>query len=255
MKKIRNILFLTGADKSKLLIKLLESGYPISALVLPRSDKYQKHYQPMLEVAKDKALKLIITDPKELHQSTQDLDFDVLISSGYPFMIPVEVFSRASIALNFHPTLLPKYRGRYLHPILINRDQETGVTAHLIDEAYDTGPIVQQIKYPVSTFDSIKSLSRKNINAEIQLALEVLESITRGELKAQTQDEKLSSSYFKPRTPEDSEINPDKSLRDLFYEIRCCDPELYPAFFYLDGQKVYLKVFRKDKAEDEFDMI
>ncbi len=254
--KTQKIIFLSGAaDKSKLLEELISNGHNIVAVVLPQSKKYEKNYAALIKVANKAKIEIIISPPSELNKYTKDIDFDILISSGYPFIIPAEVFSRAHTALNFHPTLLPKYRGRYLHPILINNDKETGVSAHLIDENYDTGPIVKQIKYPVETFDTIKSLSRKNIAAEIKLVLQVLEEAYAGKLKTQAQDENSSSSYFKQRTPEDSEINPEKSLKDLFYEIRCCDPDLYPAYFIVDGQKVYIKIYRKDKADDEFDMI
>ncbi len=250
------IIFLTGAaDKSKLLDQLIKHGHNIVALVLPLSKKYEKNYAQMIELANKAQIPVVITPANELNKQTQDLNFDILISSGYPFIIPTEVFSKAKTALNFHPTLLPKYRGRYLHPILINNDKETGVSAHLIDANYDTGPIVKQIKYPVQTFDTIKSLNRKNIDAEIKLMLDVLEDAKQNRLSAIAQDEYSSSSYFKQRVPEDSEINPEKSLKQLFYEIRCCDPDLYPAYFTLDGQKVYIKIYRKDKADDEFDMI
>lgn len=250
------IIFLAGAaDKSKLLNALIDASANVVALVVPESKKYENAYTKMVSSAIEKKIPVIYTPPKEIYEFTKNINFDILISSGYPFVIPEEVFSRAKYAINFHPTLLPKYRGRYLHYILINNDPETGVTAHFIDSSLDTGPIIGQIKYPVSSFDTIKSLSRKNIDAEVKLVLEVLHKITQGTIAAQAQDESQASSYFEKRVPEDSEIDPSKPLQDLFYEIRCCDPELYPAYFHVDGQKVYIKLFRKEKPEDELDMI
>ncbi len=252
----KSIAFFTGAsDKSKLFLSLLENGFNIVALILPASDKYAKHYQNILTLAKSRSIPVFIVNPQNLQEELQSLQFDILLSSGYPFMIPASVFGRAEIAINFHPTLLPKYRGRYLHPILINNDQETGVTAHLIDANYDTGPIVKQIKYSVTPFDTVRSLARKNLEAEIELVISVLEDISNSSLHAQIQNDNEASEFFQARTPKDSEIDPNKSLADLFYEIRAYDPELYPAFFYVNGQKVYIQIHRKDKPKDEFDMI
>jgi len=250
------IIFLAGAaDKSSLLKELISAGHRIKALVLPTASKYQNSCKAMADFARQHKIETICCKSTELEAKLKTIAIDLLISSGYPFIIPNSVFTRARYAINFHPTLLPKYRGRYLHPILINNDKETGVTAHLIDDNYDTGAIIKQIKYPVETFDTIKSLNRKNILAETKLMLELLNDINQGELKTREQQESDSSSYFEPRRPDDSEINPEKSLKDLFYEIRAYDPDLYPAFFMLNGEKVYIKIYRKNKADNESDMI
>lgn len=249
------VLFLPGAGKTKLLNTLIESQVSIVAVVVPKSRKYFPKYQELISIAAQNNVRIICAPPKNLHELTNDVEFDVLLSCGYPFVIPEEVFSRAKCAVNFHPALLPKHRGRYLHYILIHKDEHSGVTAHLIDSTLDTGPIIKQEHFKVSPFDTIKSLARKSADAEIKLVADVLELIKNGAVEALPQKEEHATSYFKQRTPEDSEVDPDKPLKELFYEIRSCDPVEYPAFFYMEGHKVYIHLYRKEKPEDEFDMV
>ncbi|MBI3308069.1 MAG: hypothetical protein HYZ79_01690 [Candidatus Melainabacteria bacterium] len=249
------VIFLTGAPKVKLLDTLVSNNIAIAAIVVPTSKKYAPKYEEVVESAKRNNLKIIHASPQDLYEYIKDVDYNILLSCGYPFLIPEKVYTRAKYAINFHPTLLPKYRGRYLHYVLINKDEYTGVTAHLIDSSLDTGPIIKQACFKVSPFDTVKSLMRKSSEVEIGLVLDTLNMLRNGSLKVLPQGENESSSYFEKRTPDDSEIDPSKSLKELFYEIRAYDNVEYPAFFYVDGQKVYISLYRKEKAFDEFDMI
>ena len=69
------------------------------------------------------------------------------------------------------------------------------------------------------------------------------------------QNEADATEYTYVRTPKDSEIDWNKSLKELYNEIRACDPEDFPAFFYVEGQKVYIKLWRQNKLSEEEDMI
>jgi methionyl-tRNA formyltransferase len=49
------------------------------------------------------------------------------------------------------------------------------------------------------------------------------------------------------RTPNDSRVNPEQSIRSQFDLIRVCDPDRYPAFFELYGHKYIIRV---EKSSD-----
>ena len=57
--------------------------------------------------------------------------------------------------LNTHPALLPRFGGRGMYgdrvfeAVLEAGEAESGVSIHLVDPEYDTGPIVRQCKVPV----------------------------------------------------------------------------------------------------------
>jgi len=51
--------------------------------------------------------------------------------------------------------------------------------------------------------------------------------------------------YWPRRSPEDSELDPQKSIAEQFNLLRIVDNERYPAFFQLHGKRYYLKITKK----------
>ena len=71
---------------------------------------------------------------------------DVLAVVAYGELLPPEVLDVAPLgAVNLHLSLLPRWRGASpVQHALLAGDRETGVTAMLMDEGLDTGPILEQ---------------------------------------------------------------------------------------------------------------
>ena len=66
-----------------------------------------------------------------------------LLVACWPKLLPAEFIQSFPVALNLHPSLLPKFRG--FNPIaaqLAAGDPEFGVTLHLLNERFDSGDIV-----------------------------------------------------------------------------------------------------------------
>lgn len=82
--------------------------------------------------------------------------------------------------LNTHPALLPKYGGkgffgRNVHEaVLASGDVETGATVHLVDAAYDTGPLLSQIRIPVNPNDTVQALEARVKIAEQKLLINTM---------------------------------------------------------------------------------
>lgn len=180
----------------------------------------------------------------------------LLISIGFPYIFPKSLLDNYAYCINSHPTLLPKYRGPMSGVYqIMNGEQETGLTIHFIDQGVDTGPILLQKKICISLFDTVKSVQKRVYSLEPQAMHEALESLYSANFMPILQDETKASSYLKIRTPDDSEIDPTKTLCELYNDIRACDPVNYPAFFKVGGQRVYIKLWRKDKGDDDDDTI
>jgi methionyl-tRNA formyltransferase len=250
------LVFLTGVDKSVLLSRIIDKGYFLEAVIVPVSKKYAAKYSPVVELCTLNGIRLIQASPKALYEETRNISFDVIFSCGYPFVVPGPMIEKASSAINFHPALLPRHRGRYVHWVILDGDDESGTTAHYMDGNLDTGPIIRQKKFVVSKFDTVESLLRKSADLEMELALELLEEINAGVKPISlNQDESAATEHFEKRVLADSEVDPSKSINELYDSIRVCDPELYPAFFSVDGEKVGIKLFRLSKPEEEEDLI
>ena len=80
--------------------------------------------------------------------------------------------------VNVHPSLLPKYRGPnpYLQTIL-NGEEYSGVTLHLVDENYDTGAILYQEKIKINPQETSKELREKTVVAARSLVSRFLKDL------------------------------------------------------------------------------
>lgn len=50
--------------------------------------------------------------------------------------------------------------------------------------------------------------------------------------------------FYKKRTPKNSELDINKSIKEQFNLIRVCDNERYPAFFYFNNVKYKIKIYK-----------
>mgnify|MGYP003349215185 CR=1 FL=1 len=51
--------------------------------------------------------------------------------------------------------------------------------------------------------------------------------------------------YLKARTPLDSKLDINKSIKSQFNLLRVCDDKNYPAFFYYKNYKFFIKLYKK----------
>ena len=154
-----------------------------------------------------------------------------------------------------HPTRLPKYRGPTSGAyVILNEEEFSGSTVHIMSEEFDKGDIILQSKVALSKFDTVKSMQRKVYSSEPKLLLKSIDLILNG-FSPIPQIESEASEYPKLRTPDDSQIDPSKSLLELFNNIRASDHEEFPAHFFLNGEKVCIRLWRPNKKNDELDSI
>lgn len=88
---------------------------------------------------------------------------DLITVACFPWLIPAELVGTATLAaINVHPSLLPRWRGA--DPLFWTfhaGDTESGVTLHLLDAAFDTGPILDQRTVTIDAGESLPSLERR----------------------------------------------------------------------------------------------
>lgn len=240
-----------GAGREAVLDRMAAEGVTIITVLVPsvRSEK--------LEIAVDSIRKngfsVIESSRASLAADLNPYGDANLLSVGFPYLVPREIYKRHRIAINIHPTLLPKYRGPTSGAyILINNESESGSTIHLLEEGADQGDIVAQASVRLSQFDTLKSLQRKVYALEPDLVIEAIRRLDAGIVPV-PQDEAAATIFSRRRTPADSEIDPNCSLLELFNQIRACDPVDFPAFFRLDGEKICISLWRENRPCDSED--
>jgi methionyl-tRNA formyltransferase len=90
-------------------------------------------------------------DKTSLERLTRAYEPDIGLCTGYPWRLPREVLAIPSLGVvNTHPSRLPRLRGPYPFAWAIREgDDELWLTVHLMDEEFDTGPILAQGSRPM----------------------------------------------------------------------------------------------------------
>lgn len=98
----------------------------------------------------------------------KDNNIDFIVLAGFLWLIPeylIEAYPNKII--NIHPALLPKYGGKgmfgmHVHDAVIaNKETETGITIHFVNNEYDSGSIIFQTKCPVGESDTPEDVANK----------------------------------------------------------------------------------------------
>jgi phosphoribosylglycinamide formyltransferase 1 len=109
---------------------------------------------------------------------------DLVLLAGYLKKLGPRVLSRfTGRILNTHPALLPKYGGQGMFGARVHEaglaagDTETGVSVHLVDAQYDTGPVIAQCRVPVLPGDSAATLAARVQARERDFVVETLATL------------------------------------------------------------------------------
>jgi len=111
---------------------------------------------------------------EELLQILAEVKFDVLISNGCPYILPISEMKTAKY-VNIHPSFLPDLKGidPAIGAILFERD--AGATCHIMDSTIDGGDIISQVKIPYSVDLDVLLCYYLGFEAEKEVFLEALD--------------------------------------------------------------------------------
>lgn len=209
-----------------------------------------------LERILDSNLRFVDKGEQSMNETIEDISPDVLITMGWRKIIPKNIFEKVNLSINIHPALLPEYKGYHPLPyLLINNEKEHGLTAHMISEEVDAGDIIAQYRFGINKFSTIQSLIDMSRREMPKFFNKIVYGIENDELQFAKQNNSKTKIIAKRRTPLDSELDASKPLYQLFDSIRACDQDRFPPFFYVDGEKVYLKLWREtDNKDNKYDI-
>ncbi len=93
---------------------------------------------------------------------------DLIILAGFLLKIPDQIVKAFSgKIINIHPALLPKYGGKgmyglHVHEAVVkNKEKESGITIHFVNEKYDDGAIIFQKSVQLESTDTAEDVAAK----------------------------------------------------------------------------------------------
>jgi phosphoribosylglycinamide formyltransferase-1 len=101
---------------------------------------------------------------------------DLVVLAGYIKLVPSAVIAayRGRI-INVHPALLPDFGGKGMYgrrvheAVLESGTRESGASVHLVDERYDEGAVLAQVRVPVLPGDTADALAQRVLKVEHRL--------------------------------------------------------------------------------------
>lgn len=157
---------------------------------------------------------------KENLDWAKKFEVDLIFAVGFSQLLIPQWFkvSRKG-CIGFHPTLLPKGRGRAPLSWLVLEEQQGAASFFLMGAGADDGPIFEQISFEVKEDDSIKSLTEKVLEA-IDIALDNwIPKLLRGEWAPEPQNQDTAS-YYGVRKPKDGIIDWSLSSQQTYRLIK-----------------------------------
>jgi methionyl-tRNA formyltransferase len=161
----------------------------------------------VIKVAKNHHIVVLKTDSlksEEFLKRIRTLSLDIILSVASSRIFGPSILSVPKLGcLNVHAGMLPRYRG--INPSfwsLLNREKQSAVTVHYIDEEIDDGNIIQQDIFDIQGMKSLHAIYLKVQEIAPITIVKALASIKEGNIRI-IKNERSHSTYFSFPTKED----------------------------------------------------
>jgi methionyl-tRNA formyltransferase len=175
-------------------------------------------------------------------------DILFLVSCGQ--IIGADIRARFRAVLVLHASDLPSGRGWSPHIWSILGGANT-ITVCLLEasEKVDRGAIWARKKFMLEGHELLPEINAKLFQVELDLMSEAVRDF--GRITPQEQSAGLGEPMLRKRTPEDSRIDPHRTIAEQFELLRVVDSDRYPAFMELRGHRYLIKLEKVEEQNHE----
>lgn len=235
---------------------MIEVKFPITH-VFSLDEKVSENvsgYFPVHEIAQENNIpytKFEKINDEENIQIIQSISPDYIFVVGLSQLVKRQIIDSAKLGvIGFHPTPLPKMRGRAANvwQVLLGI-HETKCSMFFIDDGMDSGDILGQENYYIEDTDYAFDVYQKIEEAAYRLSKKVLKQIVDGTLKPIKQNEE-EATYLLKRSPEDGLIDWDEPIENIHRLVRAVSHPFPGAFGMYDG-KHQIIIWRADMIENK----
>ncbi len=178
----------------------------------------------------------IVPDLAGASKQVRERNPDLVVSWFWTRKVPASFRAVAKLgAIGVHPSLLPRHRGPdpYFWAIEAG-DHTTGVTAHELEDDYDTGAILSQRQLTIDPSWSAWRLAKKLDRPSLALLRETVAAYALGTPPApEPQDEAFATAAPQP-TDDDLEIRWTAAAAQIERRVRAASP--WPGAFTAIGE-------------------
>lgn len=217
---------------------------------------YTKHYenpypyyneQQVTEICKESEIECRvdkkINAEEEIARITE-VNPDLILVASFNQIISEKVRSIPKLgAINFHPSLLPKYRGPYPdQAVLLNGESETGVSLHYITGKVDGGNILIQKKIKIDENDNYSSLKKKLAEEAGKIVRDAVELFLHGNAPQGTAQNENEATSFQKVHQSEGFLEREPDILKIKNKIRALNP--FPGTsFLINGARVSVDAF------------
>jgi methionyl-tRNA formyltransferase len=248
VKKVR-ILYLGTPEMSATLLEgLINEGFNIVGVVAQRDKPVGRKRIALPVPTKVIARKynIPVFQPVKIREDYSFLDEvkpELILCFAYGQIIPEEVLKYPKFgSLNFHGSLLPKYRGASpIQYALMNNDEVTGVTLMEMVKEMDAGRMYVKEEIKIDEDENYETLSKKMSEVSLDIAKNYLSDYVNGLLKGEEQDEN-EVTFAGLIKPEDEHISVTDGIDKIVGKVRAFAPHIGAKIMLGDDMIKLLKV-------------
>ena len=155
-----NWMIITNNSNAGVIQRSIKMGIPF--LVFDKNDFYENVFLK----------KISLINPK------------LIILAGFLLKIPENLIKKFNNKIiNIHPSLLPKYGGKGMYgmnvhnEVIKNREAESGISIHYVNNQYDEGKIIFQKSTKIIYPSSAENLSKKIHELEMKYFPKIIEKL------------------------------------------------------------------------------
>ena len=170
------ILFASGSGSNfKKICEYFKNDNTVSIELLISNNPKAK----ALQIAESFNIKTLVIDKQSFYDSDKALinvlkiNPSLIVLAGFLWKIPPAFIAKfANKIINIHPALLPKFGGKGMYgmhvhnAVIINKEIESGITIHYVNENYDEGSIIFQKKIKILKSDDSLEISKRILKLE-----------------------------------------------------------------------------------------
>lgn len=245
MSPVRLVVFAYHTLGARCLEFLIQRGETIAAAVTHQDDSGESRwFESVADLAH--AYRLPVFSPSspnspEFADRLRDLAPTLFLSVMYRRLLSSELLAIPPLgAINLHPSLLPRYRGRApINWVLVNGETRTGVTLHHMIEEADAGDIIAQEIVEIEPDDTALTLSQKIEKSGVALFQRMYPVVAAGRAPRTPQDHSRATRFGR-RRPEDGLVYWDRPAGAIRNLIRAVTHPFPGAFVTFNERRLFL---------------